>query len=55
VITDVINLAIAGIGFIHAVTRLIVRKGFPTCMNAVMRKIWIRLNQIDVEGGIFPS
>jgi hypothetical protein len=34
-ITDVINLAIAGIGFIHAVTRLIVRKGFPACMNAV--------------------
>jgi hypothetical protein len=36
VIADVVNHAIAGIGFVHAVDRLIVRKGLAASMNTVM-------------------
>jgi hypothetical protein len=36
VIADVVNHTIAGIGFIHAVGRLIVRKGLAASMNTVM-------------------
>ena len=35
-IADVVNHAIAGIGFIHAVGRLIVRKRLAASMNTVM-------------------
>jgi hypothetical protein len=36
VIADVVNHAIAGIRFIHAVGRLIVRTGFAASMNTVV-------------------
>jgi hypothetical protein len=36
VIADVVNYAIAGIGFIHALGRLFVSKGFTASMNTVM-------------------
>jgi hypothetical protein len=36
VIADVVNFAIAGIGFIHAVGRLIVRKGLAASTNTFM-------------------
>jgi hypothetical protein len=36
VIADVVNHASAGISFIHAVSRLVVRKGFAAGMNIVM-------------------
>jgi hypothetical protein len=36
VIADVVSCAIAGIGFIHAVGRLLVRKGFTASLNTVM-------------------
>ena len=35
-IADVVNHAIAGIGFIHAVGRLIVRKGLAASTNTFM-------------------
>jgi hypothetical protein len=42
VIADVVNYAIAGIGFIHAVGRLFVRKGFTAILNTVMTQNWTR-------------
>jgi hypothetical protein len=42
VIADVVNHAIAGIGFIHAMARLFVGKGFTARMNTVMTQNWIR-------------
>jgi hypothetical protein len=36
VIADVVNHAIAGIGFIHAVGRLIVREGLAASTNTFM-------------------
>jgi hypothetical protein len=42
VITDVVNYAIAGIGFIHALGRLFVCKGFTASMNTVMTQNWTR-------------
>jgi hypothetical protein len=36
VIADVVNHAIAGIGFIHAMGRLIVRKGLAASTNTFM-------------------
>jgi hypothetical protein len=42
VIADVVNYAIAGIGFIHALGRLFVRKGFAASLNTVMMQNWIR-------------
>jgi hypothetical protein len=36
VIADVVNYAIAGIDFIHAVGRVVVRNGFAAGMNIVM-------------------
>jgi len=36
VIADAVNHAIAGIGFIHAVSSVVVRKGFAAGMNIVM-------------------
>jgi hypothetical protein len=51
VIADVVNYAIAAIGFIHAVGRLFVRKGFS--VNTVMTQNWIR-RRINVGSGIFP-
>jgi len=36
VITDVVNYAVAGIGVIHAMGRLFVRKTFSVGMNTVM-------------------
>jgi hypothetical protein len=53
VIADVVNHAIAGIGFIHLVGRLFVRKGFTTSKNAVMTQIGLD-GGINVESGIFP-
>jgi hypothetical protein len=40
VIADVVNHAIAGIGFLHAACRLFIRKGFS--VNTVMTQNWIR-------------
>jgi hypothetical protein len=40
VIADVVNYAIAGIGFLHAAGRLFVRKGFSA--NTVMTQNWSR-------------
>jgi hypothetical protein len=40
VIADVVNYAIAGIGFLHAAGRLFVRKGFS--VNTVMTQNWSR-------------
>jgi len=40
VIADVVNYAIAGIGFIHAVGRLVVSEGFTASVNAVMTQNW---------------
>jgi hypothetical protein len=42
VIADVASYAIAGIGFIHALGRLFVRKGFTAGLNTVMTQNWIR-------------
>jgi hypothetical protein len=42
VIADVASYAIAGIGVIHALGRLFVRKGFTASLNTVMRQNWIR-------------
>jgi hypothetical protein len=53
VIADVVNYAIAGIGFIHAVGRLFVSKGFTASVNTVMTKIGLG-GGIDIENGIFP-
>ncbi len=39
-IADVVNYAIAGIGFLHAAGRLFVRKGFS--VNTVMTQNWSR-------------
>jgi hypothetical protein len=36
VIADVVNCAIAGIDFIHAVGRVVVRNGFAAGMNIVI-------------------
>ena len=35
-IADVVNYAIAGMGFIHALGRLLIRKGLAAGMNTVM-------------------
>jgi hypothetical protein len=43
VIVDVVNLSIAGFGFIHAVGRLIVRKGLAAGMNTFMTQKRARL------------
>jgi len=51
VIADVVNHAIAGIGFLHAAGRLFIRKGFS--VNTVMTQNWIR-RRINVGSGIFP-
>jgi hypothetical protein len=40
VIADVVNYAIAGIGFIHAAGRLFVSKGFTAGLNAVVTQNW---------------
>jgi len=40
VIADVVNYAIAGIGFLQAAGRLFVRKGFS--VNTVMTQNWSR-------------
>jgi hypothetical protein len=42
VIADVVNYAIAGIGFIHGVDRLFVSKGFTASVNTVMTQNWTR-------------
>jgi hypothetical protein len=42
VIADVASYAITGIGFIHALGRLFVRKGFTASLNTVMTQNWIR-------------
>jgi hypothetical protein len=42
VIADVASYAIAGIGFIHALGRLFVRKGFTASLNTVMTQNWMR-------------
>jgi hypothetical protein len=39
VIADVVNHAIAGIGFLHAAGRLFIRNGFS--VNTVMTQNWI--------------
>ena len=39
-IADVVNHAIAGIGFLHAAGRLFIPKGFS--VNTVMTQNWIR-------------
>jgi hypothetical protein len=39
-IADVVNHAIAGIGFIHAVGRLIVRKSLAASTNTFMTQKW---------------
>jgi hypothetical protein len=41
-IADVVNHAIAGIGFIHAVGRLIVRKSLAAGTNTFMTQKWAR-------------
>jgi hypothetical protein len=41
-IADVVNLAITGIGFCHAASRLIFRKGFTARMNVVVTQKWNR-------------
>ena len=41
-IADVVNYAIAGIGFIHALGRLFVSKGFRAGKNTVMTQNWTR-------------
>ena len=41
-IADVVNYAIAGIGFIHAVGRLFVSKGFTASVNTDMTQNWTR-------------
>jgi hypothetical protein len=41
-IGDVINHAIAGIGFIRAVSQLIVRKGLAASTNTFMTQKWAR-------------
>ena len=41
-IADVVNYAIAGIGFIHALGRLFVSKGFTAGKNTVMTQNWTR-------------
>ena len=50
-IADVVNHAIAGIGFLHAAGRLFVRKGFS--VNTVMTQIGLD-GGINVGSGIFP-
>jgi hypothetical protein len=42
VIADVASYAIAGIGVIHALGRLFVRKGFTASLSTVMTQNWIR-------------
>jgi hypothetical protein len=42
VIADVVNYAVAGIGFIHALGRLFVSKGFRAGKNTVMTQNWTR-------------
>jgi len=39
-IADVVNFAIAGIGFCHAAGRLIITKGFTAGMNTVVAQNW---------------
>ena len=52
-IVDVVNLSIAGFGFIHAVGRLIVRKGLAAGMNTFMTQSGLD-GVINVKGGTFP-
>jgi hypothetical protein len=52
-IADVVNFAIAGIGFCHAAGRLIFYKGIAASMNTVMTKIGLD-GGMKIEGGIFP-
>jgi len=40
VIAETVNYAIAGIGFIHAVGRLFVRRGFTTSLYTVVKQNW---------------
>jgi hypothetical protein len=42
VIADAVNYAIAGIGFIHAVGRLFVRRGFTASLYTVVKQNWTR-------------
>ncbi len=41
-IADVVNLAIAGIGFCHTASRLIFRKGFAARVNVLVMQKWTR-------------
>jgi hypothetical protein len=41
-IADVVNLTITGIGFCHAVSRLVFRRGFAARMNIVVTRKWAR-------------
>jgi hypothetical protein len=39
-IADVVNLAVTGIGFCHAASRLIFQKGFTARVNVVVMQKW---------------
>jgi hypothetical protein len=52
VIADVVNYAIAGIGFIHAVGRLFVRKIVTANKNTVMTQNWTRRRDQSRERNI---
>jgi hypothetical protein len=52
VIADVVNYAIAAIGFIHAVGRLFVRKTVTANKNTVMTQKWIRRRDQCLERNI---
>jgi hypothetical protein len=54
VIADVINCAIAGIDFIHAVGRVVVRNGFAAGMNIVMTQNGITRLQTAHHGSTSP-
>jgi hypothetical protein len=45
VIADAVNYAIAGIGFIHAVGRLFIHRGFTA--SVVVRQNWTRRRSIS--------
>jgi hypothetical protein len=48
-IADVVNFAIAGLGFCHAVSRLMLHKGFIAAMNIVVTRNRDHRRELDVE------
>jgi hypothetical protein len=53
-IADVVNFAIAGVGFCHAAGRLILYKGIKAS-NAVITGKWVEPLKEDREWNIFDS